>query len=118
MGLDMYIYKQSEKYRKLEEKYRELQKSIHELEKELQEELQESAYWRKYNDLNDYILEELTIPEGDGNLEYLPITRGDTLNIKEFIVKDDQDYYNDTTQIDSILDNWDDTATYVYHPWW
>jgi hypothetical protein len=78
----------------------------------------EEAYWRKYHDLNTYILTELVTVKDDGNCENLPLTKEDVIKIKEFIVKDDKEFYNDTSQIDSILNTWDDTATYVYHPWW
>lgn len=73
----------------------------------------EVAYWRKYYDLNHHILTELTFPKDDGNCEYLPLSKANMLSILDFIDAD-----HDSTQVQDILDNWDDTATYVYHPWW
>ena len=74
----------------------------------------EQAYWRKYHDLNYYILDELTTPVDDGNCEDIPLTHEDILAIQQFIRSDGED----STQVDDILADWDESATYVYHPWW
>lgn len=85
-----------------------------ELDKQLSSTSEEVAYWRKHRTLNEYILESLTEPEEDGNCENLPLSLEDIHSIIEFL----QDAESDTKQIQNIIDNWDESATYIYHPWW
>lgn len=87
---------------------------LYTLQESIDDQTEEIAYWRKYHKLNDYILEELTTPEGDGNCEELLLTKDNFISIGDFILEDSKDPY----QIDDILTDWDDTCTYVYHPWW
>jgi hypothetical protein len=68
------------------------------------------AYWRKYHDLNSYILETY----GGGNCEDTTLSLEDLKDIKKFIKNDNKD----TTQIDKIISNFDNECTYVYNPWW
>jgi len=71
---------------------------------------EEVAYWRKYHDLNSYILETY----GGGNCEDTTLSLEDLKDIKKFIKNDNKD----TTQIDKIISNFDNECTYVYNPWW
>jgi len=71
---------------------------------------EEVAYWRKYHDLNNYILDTF----GGDNCEDTPLSKDDMYSIQKFIKNNGQD----TKQIDEILEDWDETYTYVYHPWW
>ena len=74
----------------------------------------EVAYWRKYHDLNEYILTELDTEGIGGNCEDFPLYKEDFITIHEFITSNGES----PSQIDDILNSWDDTCTYVYHPWW
>lgn len=70
----------------------------------------EVAYWRKHYDLNDFILETF----GGGNCEDTPLTLDDMYRILEF--QEESEF--DTSKLTAIIDAWDNSATYVYHPWW
>lgn len=89
------------------DKYESLEESLRNLETEV-------AYWRKYHDLNEYILTELDTKGIGGNCEDLPLSKSDFNDIHEFITCNGES----PSQIDDILNSWDDTCTYVYHPWW
>lgn len=80
------------------------------LDKKLDDAQEEMAYWRKYHELNAFILDSF----GGDNCEYTTLTIENIKEIKQFIRDDGWD----TSQIDSILDSWDDTAVYSYYPWW
>jgi len=73
-------------------------------------EREEVAYWRKYYDLNSYILDTF----GGDNCEDTVLSLEDLQDIRDFIKNDNED----TTQVDKIISNFDSECTYVYHPWW
>ena len=85
-------------------------KEEEDLANELEATQVEIAYWRKYHALNDFILNKF----GGDNCEETVLSMKAMQDIKMFI----QDDGEDTKQVDSILDSWDETATYVYYPWW
>ena len=85
-------------------------KKIDKLDKQLDCMQTEVAYWRKYHDLNNYILDKF----GGDNCEDTILSKGDMEDILEFIKTDE----GLSRQVVDILNDWDDEATYVYHPWW
>jgi len=82
---------------------------------ELQDNEMEAAYWRKYDKLNSYILENHEY-SGDGNCAYIELSKGDLQSMQEFVSKDPDSI--DAEQITNILENWCDDCIYIYHPWW
>lgn len=80
------------------------------LESELDTMRTEVAYWRKYHDLNSYVLETF----GGGNCEDTILDTHALESIRDFIVDDGED----ATDLDNILSNFDTEAVYIYHPWW
>lgn len=81
-----------------------------ELESKREDGTEELAYWRKYHDLHNFILNSF----GGGNCEDTPLTKENMETIVEFI----QGNGHEASKVQNILGSWDDTATYVYHPWW
>ena len=70
----------------------------------------EVAYWRKYHDLNDYILKTY----GGDNCEETVLYKKDMNDILQFVKNDGKN----TDQLEEILSDWNTESTYVYCPWW
>ena len=90
-----------------------LETSLVEKEKSMRSEV---CYWRKYHDLNKYILSVF----GGDNCEDTPLTKEDVEQIYDFIKDDNKnkEYQEDVEQVEDLLQNWDENCTYCYTPWW
>jgi len=82
---------------------------------ELQDNQIEVAYWRKYDKLNRYILENHEY-SGDGNCAYIELSKDDLQLMQEFVSTCLDSI--DAEQITNILENWCEDCIYMYHPWW
>jgi len=84
-----------------------LETSLAEKEESMRSEV---CYWRKYHDLNKFILDTF----GGDNCEDTPLTKDIIYEIYEFIKEGKED----VEQIEDLLENWDENCTYCYTPWW
>ena len=85
-------------------------KEFNEASREISELTTEEAYWRKYHNLNNFMCGEF----GADNVEETELTHGDMIKVYQFIKRDGED----VSQVEDILDNWDETKKYYYYPWW
>ena len=76
----------------------------------------EECYWRKYHDLNKFVLDTF----GGDNCEDTPLTKEYVEQICDFIEHDNKnkEYPQDVEQVEDLLENWDENCTYCYTPWW
>jgi len=90
-----------------------LETSLAEKEESMRSEV---CYWRKYHDLNKFILDTF----GGDNCEDTPLTKEDVEQICDFIKNDsnNKEYQEDVEQVEDLLENWDENCTYCYTPWW
>ena len=71
---------------------------------------EEVCYWRKYRDLNSYILNTF----GGGNCEETLLDLNKVKQIRDFIDRNGEN----TSQVDELIEYWDEDRRYVYYPWW
>ena len=86
-----------------------------ELEELLRNERKEILYFRKYHDLNDYILDAF----GGDNCGTTQMNKNRLETILKFIMDDHSesfDYAED--QLKQIIETYDNSFDYVYVPWW
>ena len=70
----------------------------------------EVCYWRKYHDLNSYILNTF----GGGNCEETELDLNKVKQIRDFIYRNEEN----TSQVEELIKKWDENKRYVYYPWW
>ena len=96
----------------LSEDIREKVESYQEASQELSEETQEIAYWRNHYAFNSYMCETFNCTNGEDT----PLTLEEMKTILEFL--EDKGDTHSAQKIKSIIEQWDDTNTYSYMPWW